>query len=114
MDMYFSQNDSSGALADAGVRSLVFPTLGFWRATSTDATHWQVGAARELLWDGTVAAEDLGLLNGAAIIEQGGELRLYYAAWTDTGVPAGSCALVTPGTFVPGVQVINLARKIAP
>jgi hypothetical protein len=114
LEMYFSLNDSSAALADAGVRSLVFPTLGFWHGTSTDTSHWQLGATRELVWDGALAPEDLGLLNGPAIVEHGGELRLYYGAWTDTGVPNGSCALVTPGTFIPGVQVINLARKITP
>jgi hypothetical protein len=114
LEMYLSLNDSAAALADAGVRSLVFPTLGFYRATSTDPSTWQVGASREFVWDGAIAAEDLGLLNGSAVVQHGGEVRLYYGAWTDVNVPTGSCALVTPGTFIPGVQVLNLARKSGP
>jgi hypothetical protein len=51
------------------------------------------------------------MLNGPAVARVGTELRLYYASWTDGGVPAGSCAYVTPGAFVPGVQVVNVARQ---
>jgi len=111
LQMYFSRDSASDLV---GIPSGVFQTRGFYRATSTDASQWQVDATREWVWDGTSLPEDLGLLRGASAVVHAGELRLYYGAWTDQNVPPGSCLILASGAVGPGVQVLNLARKRAP
>ncbi len=107
--MYFSL-DAPQDLATAQIPSLVFPTLGFYRGTSSDGVAWRTPGSRELAWDETVPYENLGMLNGPAVARVGTEVRLYYGSWTNSAVPAGSCAYVNPGALVPGVQVIGAWR----
>lgn len=100
------------------VPSAVFPTLGFWKATSTDGVAWvRSGVQRDFVWDPDRPEEDLGLINGAAIARgPDGLRRLYYAAWGTHTQPPGSCVYVwdrSSGTpvleSVPGTHNLLLA-----
>lgn len=107
--MLYSKDDPSDL---AGIPSATFPTRGFWEATSTNGLDWKSSGARVFEWDETEPLEDLGLMNGPALLARGGELLLFYASWTSRDVPAGSCILTDGGrSNAPGVAVLNLATR---
>ena len=117
LHMWYSQDDS--AVLESTVPSAVFPTLGFFHATSDlgDGVRWATETGREFSWDPSVGTERLGLLNGPAVVRSGDEYRLYYGAWGDVGVPAGSCAYVWQDGVIaatPGVYGLSLATRKAP
>ena len=110
-EMWFGRDDSAEV---ATVPSALFPTLGFWHASSKDGVAWTVSSKRDFVWDQSIASEELGLINGSAVVERGGEYRLYYGAWTKTKVPSGSCAYVQSGgtiTSTPGAFTLDVAMK---
>ena len=118
LTMYFGQ-DSNADLAT--IPSALFPTLGFWKATSSDASTWTrlSMTTRDFTWLPSDTGEDLGLLNGAAIARgPDGNVRLYYGGWGTKSAPAGSCVYVydrtkTPATIVsvPGTNDLLLAIR---
>lgn len=112
--MWYSQ-DSAADLQ--GIPSALFPTRGFFHATSSDGTFWATEATREFTWDAALPTETFGLLNGPAVVRSGDEYRLYYGAWGTDDVPQGSCVYVSQSgaiTSVPGVYGLNLATRKAP
>jgi hypothetical protein len=115
LTMWFGQDSDADKLQ---VPSAVYPTLGFWKATSSDGASWtREGSQRDYVWDPSRADEDLGLINGAAIARgPDGARRLYYAAWGSLNQPAGSCVYVwdrSSGTpvleIVPGTHNLLVA-----
>ncbi len=110
--MWFSR-DTKEELA--GIPSALFPTLGFWHVTSKDGVVWPaISLTRELAWDKSAPGENLGMINGSAVVRRGAEYRLYFGAWSSSGVPDGSCAFVNGGggiTSGPGVFTLDVATR---
>jgi hypothetical protein len=102
--------DSMAELAT--VPSILFPTLGGWRTTSTDGDEWtDPGSARDFTWDPSRVFEHAGLLRGLAVVrDPTGPVRMYYSAWGSAPAPAGSCVFTQSGT-VPGTDSLSLALR---
>ncbi|MFO0555055.1 MAG: hypothetical protein U0271_42150 [Polyangiaceae bacterium] len=93
----------------AAVPSALFPTIGFFEATSSDGETFSVSADRVFTWDASRPGEDLGLLAGPAVFRAGDAHVLFYGAFSTAGVPSGSCAIHRTQGFVPGVHRVNVA-----
>jgi hypothetical protein len=107
--MLYSRDDASDLV---GIPSATFPTRGFFEATSADGLDWKSSASRVFAWQPREPLEDLGLMNGPALLAREGELLLFYSSWTSKDVPAGSCILTNRGrSTAPGVAVLNLATR---
>lgn len=101
LTMYFGQDSDADR---ATIPSALFSTLGFWRATSPDGTTWTRASSttRDFTWLPTNTAEDLGLLNGAAVARGPDNLvRLYYSGWGTRVRPPSSCVYVYDRTTTP-------------
>ncbi len=112
LDMWYGADTDQDKV---GIPSALFPTRGFFHAQSSDGLAWSTQASRDFDWDPTLGYESLGLINGAAVVRTGAELRLYYGAWGTANVPSGSCAFVNGDAGVvpvPGVFTLNVATKV--
>ena len=114
LTMYFGQ-DSAQDLAS--VPSALFATRGFWRATSSDGRTWARASTttRDFTWAPSDPAEDLGLLNGAALARgPDGIERLYYTGWGTQQTPAGSCVFVWDRTSgSPQLAIVRGTHNLA-
>jgi len=110
-EMWFGRDSKEDV---ASIPSALFPTLGFWHATSKDGLVWSSPSARDFTWDKSFASEELGLINGPAVVRRGAEYRLYFGAWTATKVPSGSCAYVQSAGVISstsGAFTLDVAMK---
>jgi hypothetical protein len=100
LTMYFGQDTDADK---ATVPNALFPTLGFWRATSSDGVSWtRASGTRDLAWLATDTREDIGLLPGAAVVrDTDGLVRLFYSAFGTRTPPAGACAYVYDRSVMP-------------
>lgn len=91
------------------IPSLVFPTAGFFAATSSDGEVFTVSPTRVFSWDPQRPGEDLGLLAGPAVVRAGAADVLLYGSFSTLDPPPGSCALHRTMGVIPGVHRLNLA-----
>ncbi len=110
-EMWFT-NDRPGDTAR--VPATMFQAFGFWHATSTDGIRWEpeYGDEPDFRWDAAYPGERWGLLTGVHVMLHDGQYRLYYAAWSSTGVPPLFTAPTQAGS-VPTVTALNLALRPA-
>lgn len=90
------------------IPSLVFPTAGFFAATSSDGETFTVSPTRVFSWDPQRPGEDLGLLAGPAVVRAGTADVLFYGAFSTLDPPPGSCALHRTMGVIPGVHRLGL------
>ena len=118
LTMYFGQDSDEDR---ATIPSALFPTLGFWKATSPDGVSWTRSSTstRDFTWLASDLGEDLGLINGPEVARgPDGLVRLYYSGFGTRSQPAGSCVYVfdrsgsTPElATVPGTHNLLLAVR---
>jgi hypothetical protein len=92
--------------------TILFPTLGVWKATSPDGIAWTTQlSGRDLQWSASTSYETYGLLPGVAVARgPDGANRMYYSGWGSQPAPAGSCVFTQTG-IVPGTASLDLVTE---
>lgn len=101
----------------AQLPTLWFTAYGFWHATSIDGITWTPDYTHhDFAWEPARPYETYGLLTGCSVVRRRGIDRLFYCAWSSTGIPDPALYQVPlqAGGSVPAVIGFDLASRRSP